>query len=163
MNHASGRGRGRNGRGRSGRGHSFHTGHSSMTTTKTDTKRKEMKDCKYTLGGSAKSTYEFSEITRYLMNYIGTTLTHGDEVETALEERKELDFDAMMPVKKVSKSSDAATKILEDESFEAVFKAKVQQHVKREDAYHANMSKAYSLLWKQCTRELQDTIEGRSD
>jgi hypothetical protein len=96
-----------------------------------ETKKKTLEDYKYTLGGSGISTYEFSEETRYLMNYIGTTLTHGNEVETALEERKELDFDAIMPVKKVSKSSDAATKLLEDESSKAVFKAKVQQYVKR--------------------------------
>jgi hypothetical protein len=69
----------------------------------------------------------------------------------------------IVPVKKTSKSSDPAIKHVEDESFEAVFKAKVQQHVKREEKYRFNMSKAYSLLWKQCSRELQDKIEGRTD
>jgi hypothetical protein len=91
---------------------------------KQNQRKKTLEDHKYTLGGSSKSTYEFSEATRYLLNFIGTTFTHGNEVETALEERKELDFDALMPVKKISKASDAATKLLEDESFEAVFKAK---------------------------------------
>jgi hypothetical protein len=72
------------------------------------------------------------------MNHIGNTGTHGDEVEQALEDPKDFDFDAIMPVKEVSKSSDATTKLLEHESFEALSKAKVEQHVKREDGYHAN-------------------------
>jgi hypothetical protein len=97
-------------------------------------------------GASNKTTRDFSEVTRYLINHIGNTITNGDEVELALEQRTDFDFDAMMPVKRTSKVSDPATKQLEDESFEAVFKAKKHQHVKREEVYRSNMSKAFSLL-----------------
>jgi hypothetical protein len=109
---ASGRGRGRNTRGRFGRGRSNPPGRSTITTTKSEPEKKTPAEYKYALDESNKSTCEFSEVTRYLMNHIGNTFTHGDIVEQALEEKKEYDFDAMMPVKKVSKSSSWKKKVM---------------------------------------------------
>jgi hypothetical protein len=67
------------------------------------------------------------------------------------------------PIKKKSTATDAVQKASEDESYDAIWKAKILQHTKREDTYSSNMGKAHSIIWKQCSRELQDKIEGRSD
>ena len=159
MTISSGRGRGR-GRGRSGRGRSSQ-GRSS--TAKTATQKKTIADYKYVLGGSGKNTTDFTEVTKYLLNHIQKTYVHGGDVQKALKDRKDFDFKSKLPVMMKSTSTDPAQKKDEDESYEAVFRAEIAQYVKRKDSYTSNMSKAYALLWQQCTRAMQNKIQTRSD
>jgi hypothetical protein len=132
-------------------------------STKTEPQKKTLADYQYVVSDSKNSGDDFNETTRYLLSHIGTTFTHGDVIQQALEDRKDFDFDSIIPIKKISTAIDPDKKKLEDESFDAIFKAKILQHAKKEDIYDSNMGKAYGLLWKQCNREMQNKIEGRSD
>jgi hypothetical protein len=65
--------------------------------------------------------------------------------------------------RRFSSATQESERKLEDGAYEAIFKAQIQQFVKREDSYVSNKGKAYALLWQQCTRTMQDKIQARSD
>jgi hypothetical protein len=68
-----------------------------------------------------------------------------------------------MPTKLYSTNPEENTRKLEDKAHEAVFKAEIQQFVKRKDNYMSNRSKVYALLWQQCARTMQNKIQARAD
>jgi hypothetical protein len=150
----SGRGRGNFGRGR--------FNHPGRTSSKPPIK-KTLADYKYVPGGSNKSANECMEVTKYILNYIRRTFTHSEDVQQALEERKPYDFQKEKPKREISTETDPVLKKIEEEDIESVFKAEIAQYVKRKDSYRSNMSKAYGLLWQQCTKAMQNKINSRSD
>jgi hypothetical protein len=163
MRFTSGRGRGTGrGRGRSsGRGGQSGQGRSSQSKPN---QKKTITDYKYVLGGgNGTNVSDFNEVTKYLLNHIQKTYVHGGDIQTAMKERKEFDFATHMPTKQYSTSSSVEVRQLEDEAHEAVFKAEIQQFVKRKDNYMSNRSKVYALLWQQCARTMQNKIQARSD
>jgi hypothetical protein len=163
MPFTSGRGRGTGrGRGRSsGRGGRSSQGRSSQSKPN---HKKNATDYKYVLGGgNGANVHDFNEVTNYLLNQIQKTYLHGGDIQTALKERKETNFATLMPVRKMSTNADPDARKLEDESHEAVFKAKIQQYVKREDTYVSNKQKAYALLWQHCKKSMQHKIQSRAD
>jgi hypothetical protein len=163
MRFTSGRGRGTGrGRGRfSGRGGRSGQGRSSQSKPN---QKKTITDYKYVLGGgNGTNVSDFNEVTKYLLNHIQKTYVHGGDIQTAMKDRKEFDFEQHMPTKKSSTNSALQVRVLEDEAHEAVFKAEIQQFVKRKDNYMSNRSKVYALLWQQCARTMQNKIQARAD
>jgi hypothetical protein len=128
-----GRGRGRpySGCGSSGR---FHQGRSNITIV--EERKKTLADYQYAINEEPRRTNsEYSEVTQFILNHIGSTFTRGDDIKKALTDRKEFDFDSIIPIKKKSIALDPNQKQSEDESYDAIWKAKILQHTKREDVY----------------------------
>jgi hypothetical protein len=117
-----GRGKGRpyGGRSSSSRGSGrFHEGRTNTTTL--EDKKKTLADYYYVINEEArKANHDFSETTRFILNHIGSTFTRGDDIKKALSERKEFDFDGIIPIKKKSTATDAVQKASEDESYDAI-------------------------------------------
>ena len=163
MTFTSGRGRGTGrGRGRySGRGGRSGQGRSSQSKPN---QKKNATDYKYVLGGgNGANMSDFNEVTKYLLNHIQKTYVHGGDIQTALKKRNEVNFATLMPVRQISTNANPEDRKLEDESHEAVFKAEIQQFVKRKDTYVSNKQKVYALLWQHCTRSMQNKIQARAD
>jgi hypothetical protein len=153
MTFQSGRGRGR---GRfSGKGGCSSQGRSSQSKP---TQKKTITDYKYALGGGNGTISDFNEVAKYLLNHIQKTYAHGGDIQAALKDRKEFNFKSAMPQQRFSSATQEAEKKVQDTAYEAVFKAQIQQFVKREDSYVSNKGKVYALLWQQCTRTMQDKI-----
>jgi hypothetical protein len=53
--------------------------------------------------------------------------------------------------------------LVKTDSLKIEFKAKFDAYMKREQALETNMTKAYAFLWSQCSKAMQNKIEGRSE
>lgn len=91
---------------------------------------------------------DFNEVTKYLLNHIQKTYTHGSDVKQALKNLTEYDLDKSLPVKRKSTSNDATTATQENKVYELINKAEVAQYVKSKNKYDSNKGKACALLWQ---------------
>jgi len=123
----------------------------------------KLSDYIYKIASGGKQAGEFTEITQYLLTYIQRTYVHGGDIQKALDDKAEFDFSAIMPKRSRSTNEDVDLKAQEDEDYETIFKAELQLYLKRKMTYEANKEKAYSLLWSQCSKQLQHKIQNRQD
>ena len=92
FNSRSGGGRGK---GRSG---------NSKSQTKRETKPKTLND--YVFKSNQSGEYEAT--LKYLLNHVRQKFVHGNDIATALEDRKEFNFAKITPTLETSKATDAA-------------------------------------------------------
>jgi uncharacterized protein YozE (UPF0346 family) len=119
----------------------------------------KLSDYIYKIASGGKQAGEFTEITQYLLTYIQRTYVHGGDIQKALEDKAEFDFSAIMPKRSRSTNDDVVLKAQEDKDYDTIFKAELQLYLKRKMTYEANKEKAYSLLWSQCSKQLQHKIQ----
>jgi Reverse transcriptase (RNA-dependent DNA polymerase) len=163
-----GRGRGNNGRGR------FQSSARNGTTTTTSTggnyknhhkpSKKTLSDYIYYLG-SAKQAADYDTTTEYILNHIIKTFTFGNDIATALSDENGNDYDMSQhkPVLEQVASDDTflteAEAEVVNEQYKIEFKAEYDAYMKRKQFYEANTTKAYALLWEQCSKGMQGKIE----
>jgi Reverse transcriptase (RNA-dependent DNA polymerase) len=169
----SGRGRGR---GNNGRGRFQSSGRNGTTTTYTGGNSKSSyKPSKKTLSdyiyylGSAKQAADFDTTTEYILNHIIKTFTFGNDIATALTDENGNDYD-MNQHKPTLEQVDFSTTLLTDveievqnEQYKIEFKAEYDAYMKRKQFYEANTTKAYALLWEQCSKGMQGKIEANEN
>jgi hypothetical protein len=109
--------------------------------------------------GSVKQASDYESITEYLINHIKKTFPYGMDIGTVLETLEVLDLNKFKPSLEVSLSSDEVIRIAEDKQFEIEFKAEYDAFTKRKQALEMNFSKAYSFIWDQCAKSLQNKLE----
>jgi hypothetical protein len=78
----------------------------------------------------------------------------------ALEDMAEIDWNKLMPrlhipPLKADGNEDEELK----KSFESLHHAEITSFVKQKATYNSNKSKAYALIWGQCTMQLQEKIK----
>ena len=137
--------------------------HPSQTKTKDNNNSKiyQFKPTKRTLAdnvyylGSAKQASDYESITEFLINYIKKTFTYGMDIGTVLENLQELDLNEYKPSLSVSLNHDEIIRMAEDKQFEIEFKSEYDVFTKRKQALEMNLSKAYSFIWDQCAKSLQ--------
>ena len=66
--------------------------------------------------GSDRQGSDFVVNTRFILNHMQSQFVYGEDIETALENREELDFKALEPRKTRSKAEHEDTRREEDES-----------------------------------------------
>jgi hypothetical protein len=113
--------------------------------------------------GSACQAAEYESSTEFLINLINQTFELGNDVGTALERKGEFNIEEYKPKLTVSTNEDERDRISEDRQFEIEFKAKFDAYMKQEQALETNMTKAYTFLWSQCSKSMQNKVKGQSD
>jgi len=113
--------------------------------------------------GSVKQASDFESTTEFLINYIKKTFNYGMDIGTVLETLQEVDLSEFQPSLRVSLNPDEVIRMAEDKQFEIEFKAEYDVFTKRKQALEMNLSKAYSFIWDQCAKSLQNKIEARTD
>ena len=94
-----------------------------------------------------------------MLTIIQRTYLHGGNIHKALDDKAEFDFSAIMPKRSLSTNEDVDLKAQEDEDYEMIFKAELQLYLKQKMTHEANKEKANSLLWSQCSKQLQHKIQ----
>lgn len=161
----SGRGRRNNGRGggRSGRWKNTTRKKSKDGGNKpAATVRSKLSDYIFTIG-SSKAASDFPVILQYLINHLRITLTRGEDVATALEDRMEFDFSKNRPKLDTSNETDPDKKAHEEKELQSIFNAEISDFVKRKAQYKANLSNAYGIIYAQCSKALQQKLQERTD
>jgi len=124
--------------------------------------KKILTDSIYYLG-SSKQASDYEATTEFLINYIKKSFNYGMDIGMVLETLQEVDLNEYKPSMNVSLSADEAVRIAEEKQFEIEFRSEFDAFTKRKQALEMNMPKAYSFLWDQCARSLQNKIEARTD
>jgi hypothetical protein len=124
--------------------------------------KKNVSDYMYFLGSACQAA-EYESTTEFLINHIKQTFEFGNDVGTALDRLEAFNTEEYKPKLTVSTNEDERVRISGDRQFEIEFKAKFDAYMKREQALETNVTKAYAFLWSQCSKSMQNKIEGRSD
>jgi hypothetical protein len=160
---SGGRGRG-NGSGRTSAssGNSSNNGNGGGNSKATNNQKKTLAENIYYIG-SAKQASDFTLVTNFILNHIKKTFTNGDDIGTALEERKEKDFTRLIPTMQQSADADKAKAELENKQFQILYEAEIAVFVQQKNTYMTNKGKAYALIWGQCNKALQNKLQARKD
>jgi predicted house-cleaning noncanonical NTP pyrophosphatase (MazG superfamily) len=133
----------------------------SQVAPKTEVK-KTINDYNYYLG-SLKQASDYQVTTKFIINHILTTYKYGEDIRQALEEESEALTDMWVPDLQKSTNTDPAAKAKEDEEFKMLWKAKLNEYIRRKCTYKNNSIKAYGLLWQHCTKGMNNKIKSRTD
>ena len=148
----SGRGSGRGrGAGRGGRG----TGGQSRV------KKTLAENIFYT--GAVTQASDFVVVRKYLINFIKKTYDYGDDIGEALMKGEPPDMDKWLPKIKESQELEPEKAEAENARFEWLYREQMKIYMKREEIYEKNLKKAYSFLYGQCAKNMQETLESRDD
>jgi predicted house-cleaning noncanonical NTP pyrophosphatase (MazG superfamily) len=133
----------------------------SQVAPKTEVK-KTINDYNYYLG-SLKQASDYQVTTKFIINHILTTYKYGEDIRQALEEESEALTDMWVPDLLKSSNTDPAAKAKEDKEFKMLWKAKLDEYIRRKCTYKNNSIKAYGLLWQHCTKGMNNKIKSRTD
>ena len=106
--------------------------------------------------GSHKQTDNYNVVTEQIYLYILRKMDHGDDIVLVLKNGKDIDFDeiiANLPVPPANANVNVTT----------AANRRVQKVVDREEKYNANKVQAYSIIYGQCSKSLQNKIKERSN
>jgi hypothetical protein len=108
----------------------------------------------------------YDTTTDFILNHIIKTLTFGNDIATALgsEDGKDYDMDQHKPkLKPVISGLSADDKAIAMRQNQMEFKEEFGAYMKRKQFYEANATKAYALLWEQCSKGMQGKIEANEN
>ncbi len=151
-------GRGR-GRGRfSGRGRGRFNNRNKKTSTKT-----EMKFYPHTVGTQSQSV-TYDTVKDHIVQYVQKTYKNGLDIAESLDKEVMKDLTTLSPVRDVSTNTDDATRQVEQDGFDILYKVNLQEHIKRVQQLEENKTKAYSLIYSNyCNRVMQLRVEEHKD
>ena len=89
---------------------------------------------------------------------------YGSDIAKSIRQGKLFDIDSVMPIRKVSKVSDAEAKKDEQDGFNIRFQEELRVWMDRKFELEMNQSKAFSLIFSTyCTKQMQQRIEEHPD
>jgi len=89
-----------------------------------------------------------------VINHIKKVYDRGVDIAEALRTGQGLSL---------SLSQDPTKKTTEDEQYKMLFKAELDDYMKRRRIYSDNKIKAYAFIWDRCAKAMQAKIQSRSD
>jgi hypothetical protein len=137
----------------------FARGDNGTTNTK---KKKSIEDYYYYIG-SSKQAADYNLTTEHVINHIKKEYDRGIDIAEALRTGEEPDMSNWQPRLGFSLSQDPTTKAAEDEQYKMLFKAELDEYMKRKRVYSDNKIKAYAFIWDRCAKAMQAKIQARSD
>jgi hypothetical protein len=147
----------------SGNNRNYSSGKNNSSTSCGDSS--EYKPSKKTLADhvyfnrTAKQTADYQTTTYYFTNHIPKTCEFGSDIAFALKHHKSYDMDKHKPKLQSSKAKKDEDKEVENCQFEIEFKEDFSAYMKQKQLYEANTTKAYALIWEQCSKGMQGKIE----
>ena len=87
----------------------------------------------------------------------------GNDTAESLNKLQLMDTKKWRPELKGSTETDPDKKALETRQNEMLYKAELEEAMKRARMYENNQYKAYALLWQRCAKAMQNRIEARKD
>jgi hypothetical protein len=110
--------------------------------------------------GSAKQACNYQVTTKFIINHILTTYKYREVIGQALEEECEALTDTWVPDLQKSTNTDPAAKAKE---FKMLWKAKLDEYMRRKCTYKNNRIKDYGLLWQCSAKGMNNKIESRTN
>ncbi len=115
----------------------------------------ELKNNMYYIG-NFKQSDNYDIVMRNIFMYIQCTMDHGDDIVTVLIHKKDVYYDKTIANLQDVKSTASKNKILAGQQC-------VQKIIDREGTYEINKTKAFGIIYGQCTKGMQNKLEECKD
>ena len=119
------------------------------------------KEYKFSLHGNSKKGQQkatYTQVKNKICGIVQQTFTDGLLVANML--RNETKTTLTAPTRDISSESDEAAKKIEQETFDMIFKAEMEEHIRQRNLLKQNIGKAYALIFNEyCTTGMQHKVE----
>jgi hypothetical protein len=89
---------------------------------------------------------------------------NGKDVADSIRKMDRINMMTKIPVRRLSRASDADDRATEQEQYDILYKAEINMYTKRKHKLEDSMNKMYSLIYLQhCNKTIQDRIHAHPD
>jgi hypothetical protein len=89
---------------------------------------------------------------------------NGKDVTDSIRKMDRIDMTSKIPVRRLSRATDADDRATEQEGYDILYKAEIDMYTKRKHKLEDNMNTTYSLIYLQhCNKTIQDRIHAHPD
>ena len=126
----------------------------SVTVMKRGFEGREPKLTGFIYSYGSDSADKFIKTTEEILQFAGTTYTHGDEIGFSYGEGIEGTRKFDRPDRIITDPSDKEYDVVEHE----IWKEKIKAVAKKESRYEEECKQFYNVIWGQCTTTIQDKV-----
>ena len=113
--------------------------------------------------GANKLIATYETVKTHIEQYVQKTYKHGQDIAESLRELRRKDLSGVMPVRQVSmyvEASDERVRKIEQEGYDVLYTAEVQNYMDRKNTLETNLGRAYALILSTyCNGTMQHHIE----
>ena len=117
--------------------------------------------------GTNKLTETYETVKMRMEQYVQKTYKHGQDIAESLRELQKKDLSGEMPVRQMStyvKESEERVRKIEQEGYDVLYTAEVQNYMDRKNTLETNLGRAYALILSTyCNGMMQHRIEEHPD
>jgi hypothetical protein len=111
-----------------------------------------------------RSTAIYQTVKDYIIQLVQKSFRNGKDVPDSIRKMERINMTTNIPVRRLSRVSNADEKATEQEGYDILYKAEIDMYTKRKHKLEENMNKTYSLIYLQlCKKTIKDRIHPHPD
>jgi hypothetical protein len=123
-----------------------------------------MKFIPHRIGKEVWQTATYQTVKDYIIQLVQKSFRNGKDVADSIRKLDRIDMTSKIPVRKLSRATDADDRATEQERYDILYKAEIDNYTKRKHELEDNMNKTYSLIYLQhWNKTIQDRIHAHPD
>jgi hypothetical protein len=123
-----------------------------------------MKFTPHGIGKEVQQTATYQTVKDYIIQLVQKSFRNGKDVADSIRKMERIDMTTKIPVRRLSRATNADKKAIEQEGYDILYKAEVDMYTKRKPELEENMNKTCSLIYLQhCNKTIQDRIHAHPD
>jgi hypothetical protein len=124
----------------------------------------EMKFIPHGIGKKVWQTATYQTVKNYIIQLVQKSFRNGKDVADSIRKLERINMTTKIPVRRLSRASNADDKAIEQEGYDILYKAEIDMYTKRKHELEDTMNKTYSLIYLQhCNKTIQDRIHAHPD
>jgi hypothetical protein len=123
-----------------------------------------MKFIPHQIGKEVRQTATYQTVKDDIIQLVQKSFRNGKDVADSIRKMDRINIMSKIPVRKLSRATDADDRATEQEGYDILYKAEIDMFTKRKHKLEDNMNKMYSLIYLQyCKKTIQDRIHAHPD
>jgi hypothetical protein len=123
-----------------------------------------MKFIPHRIGKEVWQTATYQTVKDYITQLVQKSFRNGKDVANSIREMDRINMTSKIPVRRLSRATDADDRATEQEGYDILYKAEIDMYTKRKHKLEDNMNKTHSLIYLQhCNKTIQDKIHAHPD
>jgi hypothetical protein len=111
-----------------------------------------------------RQTASYQTVEDYIIQLVQKSFRNGKDVADSIRKMDRINMTSKIPVRKLSRATDADDRATEQEGYDILYKAEIDMYTKRKHKLEDNMNKTYSLIYLQhYNKTIQDRIHAHPD
>ena len=109
--------------------------------------------------GKSHQTFTFATVKDHIVNQVMRTFDEGADMAETLKKEKYKDLERIRPTRKLSAIEEAEARKIEQDGLDMLYKAELDEWMKRKRTFETNTTKAYGVIYNYCNKTMQCRIE----